>query len=101
MGQRLQLHSKLCDILESSHVYFQPPTGTKLIYPCIVYELDDMDTKYADNNPYLITRGYSITAIDRNPDSIYPQKIAEMPMTSFNRMFVSDNLYHYVFTTYF
>lgn len=53
MNSRIDLHEELRAILGSGFVYFQPPESVKMIYPCIVYALDLMDMKYADDRPYL------------------------------------------------
>lgn len=101
MGQRLELHDLLVGLLGSQYVYFQPKTNTKMQYPAIVYYLDDIDTKFADNNPYSKTLRYQVTAIDHDPDSDIRDKIAALPMNQFDRCFTADNLYHHVFSLYF
>lgn len=101
MGQRLQLQSLLEDILGSRHVYFQPPANVQMVYPCIVYQRDYADTKFADNGPYRYTQRYQVTVIDRDPDSGIPEKVAALPLTTFSRFFVADNLNHDVFVIYF
>lgn len=99
MGQRLDLQQLLETI--TPNVYFQPPPTIKLMYPCIVYNRDTADTKFANNIPYEHTKRYSITVIDPNPDSIIPDKVAEMPMSVFSRFFTVDTLNHDVFSVYF
>lgn len=101
MGTRIQLQSLLEALLVSRNVYFQPPPSVKMKYPCVVYSLSDIDTKFADNNPYSNSRRYQLTAIDPNPDSIIPDKLAWLPMCIFDRSYTSDNLNHYVFNIYF
>ena len=83
------------------HVYFQPPEGFKLKYPCIVYELDRIETNFANNLPYLHNKRYSVTVITKDPDSEIPGLVADLPMCSHDRHFVNDNLHHDVFTIYF
>lgn len=98
---RLKLHEILVDILGSRHVYFQPPESIKLTYPCIVYERSAIDTSFADDNPYTCKKRYAVTVIDKNPDSVIPDKVAALPMCGFDRHFTSDNLNHDVFSIYF
>ena len=100
-SRRLDLQSLFVSLLGSSNVYYQPPDQTKLSYPCIVYELEKNDVKYADNQAYNITKKYSVTVIDANPDSAIPDKIQKLPMCSFDRPFTSGNLYHFVFNLYY
>jgi hypothetical protein len=97
---RLQLQQLLEDILGSRNVYFQPPPNVVMQFPAIVYRRDNARTEYADNNPYQNTKRYQVTVIDRNPDSDIPDKVARLPMCSYNRFFVVDNLNHDVFNLY-
>lgn len=99
--RRIQLHQMLVDILGSKNVYFQPPENIKLKYPCIIYKLDNINSNYADNIPYLHKRRYSITVIDRDPDTILKEKISDLKACAFERSFISSNLYHYVFNLFF
>jgi hypothetical protein len=70
-------------------------------YPCIVYNRDSVDTEFADNTPYRHTKRYQVTVIDRNPDSGVPDKVAALPMCSYDRFFTADNLNHDVFNIFF
>lgn len=99
MGTRLQLHQLLETF--TNNVYFQPPTNHRLVYPCIVYKRDFAETKFADDAPYNHVLRYSITVIDPDPDSEIPKKVAEMPMSLFNRFYTADNLNHDVYSVYF
>ena len=101
MAQRFKLQLLLEDILGTSSVYFQPPNNIQMQYPCIVYNRDYASTKFAGNFPYNYTKRYQVTVIDRNPDSELPDKVAAMPMCSYDRFFTADNLNHDVFTLYF
>lgn len=99
MAPRLQLHQLLETFADN--VYFQPPTNVKLQYPCIVYKRDYADTKFADDIPYDHTKRYMIIVIDRDPDSVIPDKVAAMPMSLFNRFYTVEELNHDVFSVYF
>lgn len=101
MGTRADLQSLLETLLGSRNVYFQPPPTIQMKYPCIVYNLDDMDTKFADNYPYRVERRYSLTVIDKDPDSAILDKVALLQKCIFDRHFVTDNLNHNVFIIYF
>ena len=95
--------SQLSAILHKfcSNVYFQPPTGTMLSYPCIVYQLEDMEILHADNAHYGLHDRYSMTYITRDPDDANRHAIIELPYCSFDRFYASDNLNHYSYTIYF
>lgn len=98
MANRLQLHEELCSILNTRHVYFQPPESVKMKYPAIVYSLDDIKNSYANDGVYLSKRKYLVTVIDGNPDSHIISKVAVLPACRFNRQYTNDNLNYYVFT---
>jgi len=99
--RRLQLHEKLCEVLGSRNVYFQPPESVKMNYPAIVYSRDDIENVYADDGVYLSHRRYAVTVIDKDPDSLIVAGIAGLPSCRFNRHYESDNLNHDVFTIFF
>lgn len=99
--QRLELQTLLETLLGDNAVYFQPPANIAMVYPCIVYNLDNAKTEFADNNPYRFTKRYQVTVIDRNPDTKIPDDVAKLPMCIFNRFYTADNLNHYVFNIFF
>lgn len=101
MGRRVELHYILEQILGSPNVYFQPPENIKMQYPAIVYKRDRANTKFADNNPYKYTKRYTVTVIDRNPDSLIPDKVAALPMCTHSTYFTADNLNQDSFSLYF
>lgn len=102
MARRLKLQEELEEVLGSKSVYFQPPESIKLMYPCIIYKLDTTRMIFADNSPYHSTPRYTVTLIDRDPDSdIHEKMLNSFNMCSHNRTFTADNLYHYVYELYF
>jgi hypothetical protein len=101
MGDRLELHQILLDLITPHNVYFQPPSSIRLTYPCIIYELDDINVRYAGSVKYAKHKAYSVTLIDSNPDSEIVDKIMGLDYCEFDRHFISDNLNHYVFTLFY
>lgn len=100
--RRIELHEKLCEVLGSEYVYYNPPESVKLKYPCIIYQLDRVWQRYADDKEYLGRKGYDVTVISRDPDeNIADQIRSEFIYASFNRRFVNDDLYHDVLTIYY
>jgi len=95
---RLNLSEKLHSLCPN--VYFQPPNGTKLKYPCIIYDLDSIDKRNADNAAYTLNDRYSIQYITRDPDDDVKYKIIQMRYCSAGKFFISENLYHYNFSIY-
>lgn len=101
MGTRLELQTMLEELLGSSNVYYQPPQSITLAYPCIVYHRQREDVKHANNLPYNHTKRYKVTVIDRNPDSLIPDKIGKLPLSVHDAHFATDQLNHDVYTIYF
>lgn len=101
MGTRLELQSKLEEILGSRHVYFQPPENLKMEYPAIRYSLSDIESRYGDNVKYSTFNCYDIIVIDELPNNKAIQKILELPYSSFDRHYTSDNLNHDLIKIYF
>lgn len=89
------------ELLGSSNVYFQPPPSIKLKYPCIVYHKSMENAIFADDRPYNRRNRYKVTVIDRDPDSLIPDKVGELPMCTFDRHYTSDKLNHDVYNLYF
>ena len=101
MVNREELRDALRAILgNNKDVYFQPPESIKLSYPCIIYELSDYNLIKASNVNHHLSVGYSITLITKLPDETLSRKIIELPYCTFDREFINDGLYHYVFTIY-
>lgn len=101
MKHRVKLQTLLENILGSRNVYFQPPENIQLKYPCIIYELDNLKHRYADDSVYFQSDIYSITVIDKDPESSIVDKVSLLPTCRFDRQFKSDNLYHTVFTIHY
>ena len=102
MERRLDLQRELCEVLGSNNVYFQPPPSITLKYPCIVYSLDRIQSTRANNSIYKADRKYSITVIDRNPDSEIPKRIlASFRMCEFETAYTAENLNHFHFSIFY
>ncbi len=101
MKSRLELQTLLEELLGSRNVYFQPPETVKMKYPCIVYNLDDKFSRYADDGTYVLYNRYEITYMTKDPDDTKQDDIASLKKCRFNRFFVSENINHYVYNIYF
>lgn len=102
MGSRIDLQTKLEAVLGSRNVYFQPPESLKIKYPAIIYSLGGINLRYADNMPYMKGRYYTVILIHNNPDNeVVDEMLAAFSYVDFERAYVQDNLYHYVFEIYF
>lgn len=100
-GSRLDLHSKLVGVLGSNQVYFQPPATVQMKYPCIIYKRNDQSDFFSNAGVYLNMKRYSVTVVDKNPDSKIPDKLITLRYCSFSTHFSVDGLNHDVYTLYF
>jgi len=98
--RRVKFHNKLVAILGSNNVYYQPPSSTKLTYPCIVYSLKRMDSIYSQNKMYVYDRAYEVVLIHTKPYNDIKDNLLTMNKCKYDRVYVSDNLYHYVYLIY-
>lgn len=102
MATRLQLQAKLEELLGVRRVYFQPKDGTKLEYPCIIYQRAGKDQQHADDSTYTITQRYTITIISReHTDPVTDEILRAFPMADYDRTYISNNLYHDVINLYY
>lgn len=101
MASRLELQSKLEELLGSRNVYYQPPESEKMVYTAIVYSKDKIEIKHANNAVYSKRNRYSLIVISKKPDDPVIDKLLEMPYCSYDRQYKSDNLYHDVLILYY
>ena len=101
MASRLELQTKLEELLGSRNVYYQPPESVKMEYPAIRYYRKAVDKKSADNTAYTLTNCYEIIVISRKPDNPVISMIENLPMCEWDRHYKADNLNHDVLTLYF
>lgn len=101
MGTRLDLQSKLEELLGSRYVYYQPLSNVKMTYPAITYVKGKLTKVYANNSTYRLLTRYALTVISNRPDNPVIQKLLELPYCSYDRRYISDNLYHDSLTLYF
>lgn len=101
MDRRLMLHTLLEGKLGSNQVYFQPPSNVMMRYPAIVYELSDIDMRFANDGPYKRKKRYSLKLITSDPDSATIDEILTLPYCSFDRHYRAENLNHYAYQLYF
>jgi hypothetical protein len=102
MNNRLGLHEKLRELVGNDNVYFQPPASVKISYPCVVYSIGNGDAKHADNRVYRYVNSYQAIFIFKQPNvDLIENVLSDIPMSAFERMYVSDNLNHYVFKIFY
>lgn len=101
MGSRTDLQEVFEELLGSKHVYFQPPESIKLVYPCIIYSRSAPRTIFADDQIYSKKQRYTVTVLDKDPDSLIPEKVLQLPFCRFDRHFCADNLNHDIYDLYY
>lgn len=94
-----ELQAEMKAIEGVQDAYIQPPTS--MVYPCIMIERDSTDVQHADNVKYHLKKRYTITVIDRAPDSPIPDIVEGLQLCRFDRFFRTDGLNHFVFQLYF
>lgn len=103
-NQRDRLHSILTSIKGPKKVYYQPPSTERLVYPCLIYTLEKINTRYANGNRYLSVPLYTLLLIDYDPESIIQKEIMDLRgdcHVKFNRYYTADNLNHWSYDLYF
>ncbi|NSJ25532.1 hypothetical protein [Blautia glucerasea] len=100
MKTRLELQSKLEELLGFRHVYYQPPESVKMEYPAIRYSKSMIRSQEANNGTYIENERYEITVIDKKPDNPVIKKLLALPHCGYERQYRADNLNHDVLTIY-
>jgi hypothetical protein len=101
MATRLELQTKLEELLGSRNVYYQPPASNRMEYPAIKYSKSDIRSRFANGSAYSLLNCYEIIVIDRKPDNAVINKLLNLPYCSFDRHYISDNLNHDILTLYY
>lgn len=100
--KRLELHEKLCTLLGSRYVYYQPPANINMHYPCIVYQPTPNDDIYADNARYMVWFSYKVQIIANDPEfelfDTFPDNFDHCRESA--PRFAQDNLNHANYTLY-
>lgn len=86
------------EVTKNKRVLGQVPANFKLKYPCVKYNLSKVSTMHANNLPYHFNEYYTVTVIDREPESPLYLAIRQLPHCSVDRIYEADNLYHYTFS---
>ena len=95
-----ELRTDIQTIISSENVYFNPPEKHKITYPAALIQLNDISTQHGSNIRYTSFYQYKITLITLTEPLEFIKKILELPYCSYNTSFISDKLYHTVFTIY-
>lgn len=97
---RLELHQRLCSIMETGNIYYQPPSNIRIQYPAIIYELSDVQNVYANSGHYFKKFRFKVTLITKDPTNDINDELMKLPYVSMSSFFCSDNLNHFVYDVY-
>ena len=100
MRTRLELQSKLEEVLESRQVYYQPPSTVKMEYPAIVYSKSNIRTTHGNDAVYSKMKKYDLIVISKRPDDPVIEKLLELSYCSYERSYKADNLNHDLLSIY-
>lgn len=100
MADRISLQTTLEKLLNSRNVYYQPPKTLKMEYDAIRYSKSKPKAIHASDARYISKNCYELIVISRRPDNPVIEKLLDLPYCSYDRQYVSDNLYHDVLTIY-
>ena len=101
MASKPDIQTVLEELLGSRNVYLQPPENEKMSYPAIRYSLDDIQVNNANDSKYAKFKGYQLILLDYDPDSVYIDKILDLPYCHFVNFYTKDGLNHFVFKLYY
>lgn len=100
MGSRIALHNELLKFYKD--VYFQPPSGKQMKYPCIVYAKSDKSREFGNNALYLSRQQYQITVIEHDPDSEIADNMEKyFTNCAITQYYTVDNLNHTTLNLYY
>lgn len=101
MPDRLDLQTKLEELLGNRNVYYNPPTNIKMNYDAIRYSKKNVSVNHANDKKYKKLNCYEITVISKKPDNPVVEKLLDLPYCSWDRYYPADNLHHDVLTLYY
>lgn len=103
MRTRIEFRNMLAGVVgDSVKLYFQPPEGEKLKYPCIVYGRGTPITRHANDEKYLKLRNFDVLLIVADAeDTELSEKLEDIKYSRPGKPYMSDRLYHYPFSIYY
>ena len=99
-----ELRDKLYLVHNTENVYYDPPTGITMEFPCFRFELNNYDIRRADNKAYAMKPRWAVTYITRDIEEIEDvakEMLDIFQYCNFDTSYRADNLQHAVFNLYF
>lgn len=98
---RTDFQTLLESTLGHRRVYFQAPEATRLQPPYVVYDRESVDSDHADDIRYRSKIRYNVQLISNKADDPAWEQLHNLPYSSFDRHYISEQLHHDIFTIYF
>ena len=83
------------------NVYFEPPDKSEINYPCIIYDLDDVDKLHANDKPYQLNKRYRVMIIELDSETPISNEFLMLPLSSYVDKYKSEGLNHTIHNLYF
>ena len=80
-----------------NNVYCNPRSNLKSQYPCVVYRINDILNKNADDEVYKQNIKYDCTLITKNVNDPLLKDLSKINTFRYSRHYVVDGLHHYAF----
>ena len=99
-----ELRDKLYLVHNTENVYYDPPTGITMEFPCFRFELNNYDIRRADNRAYTQKARWAVTYITRDieeVEDVAKEMLDIFQYCNFDTSYRADNLQHAVFNLYF
>lgn len=99
MASRKQIQQTLEETIGTSgKVYFQAPESTKIQYPCIIYDIENINNINADDDVYSQNISYKLLLMTTNPVDKTIKKLSKLKYCRFVRYYTLSGLHHYVYS---
>ena len=94
-AKRAKLHKDIQTLVgDSVKVYFEPVENVKMEYPCVIYRRTRRLHKWALNVKYLDNTEYDIIYVTEDPDDDVVTELLKLNMSSYDRRYVTNSMYH-------
>jgi hypothetical protein len=95
---RLWLHNQLSAAFPDLKLIFRSPSNKVLEYPCIVYDVDDLDVNHANNEAFVVGTTFQLQVMSVYPGYSGIHDILRLfPKASFIRSYMYDDIVHDIF----
>lgn len=94
---RLALHSLLSSVYPGHKLIFRAASNDVLTYPCIIYDVLNLESSYANNSPYVVGTIFEVILMSLLPGEFGIKDMLYIPNSSHIQSYISDGIVHDVF----